>query len=105
MRSLQRSPSSSGQLIRRPESRARAPDGGGVIQATGSTTAPRGRLPGDTTQIFIGLVLGIILGYAWPEGAVSIRPLADLFLRMIKMIIAPLLFSTLVVGIAGTGDL
>ena len=35
----------------------------------------------------------------------SIKPLADLFLRMIKMIIAPLLFSTLVVGIAGTGDL
>jgi proton glutamate symport protein len=36
---------------------------------------------------------------------VSIKPLADAFLRMIKMIIAPLLFSTLVVGIAGTGDL
>src|SRR5439155_3930791 len=36
---------------------------------------------------------------------VAIKPLADVFLRMIKMIIAPLLFSTLVVGIAGTGDL
>ena len=35
----------------------------------------------------------------------AIKPLADAFLRMIKMIIAPLLFSTLVVGIAGTGDL
>ncbi len=35
----------------------------------------------------------------------QIKPLADTFLRMIKMIIAPLLFSTLVVGIAGTGDL
>jgi proton glutamate symport protein len=58
-----------------------------------------------TTQIFIGLLLGIGLGAMWPEAGVAIRPLADAFLRMIKMIIAPLLFSTLVIGIAGTGDL
>src|SRR5262249_56792173 len=36
---------------------------------------------------------------------VQVRPLADAFLRLIRMIIAPLLFSTLVIGIAGTGDL
>ena len=65
----------------------------------------RGRLPGLTTQIFVGLIAGILLGAVWPEVGVAIRPLADLFLRMIKMIIAPLIFSTLVVGIAGTGDL
>jgi proton glutamate symport protein len=63
------------------------------------------RWPSVTTQIFIGLLLGIGLGAAWPEAGVAIRPLADAFLRMIKMIIAPLLFSTLVIGIAGTGDL
>jgi proton glutamate symport protein len=62
-------------------------------------------VPGLTSQIFIGLVAGIIVGYAWPTFGVAIKPLADAFLRMIKMIIAPLLFSTLVVGIAGTGDL
>jgi proton glutamate symport protein len=62
-------------------------------------------LPGLTTQIFIGLVAGILLGWLAPDVAVGLRPLADLFLRMIKMIIAPLLFATLVVGIAGTGDL
>jgi proton glutamate symport protein len=72
-------------------------------------------MPGVTTQIFIGLVLGIGIGYLWPSSdangvhvagyAEQIKPLADTFLRMIKMIIAPLLFSTLVVGIAGTGDL
>src|SRR5262245_36265482 len=67
--------------------------------------AGRGRLPGLTTQIFIGLIAGIIVGYAWPGFGASIKPLADAFLRMIKMIIAPLLFATLVVGIAGTGDL
>src|ERR671925_445274 len=53
-----------------------------------------------TTQIFIGLVAGIAVGYLWPAFGVGVKPLADAFLRMIKMIIAPLLFSTLVVGIA-----
>jgi proton glutamate symport protein len=65
----------------------------------------RSRMPSLTTQIFIGLVLGIAVGYLWPAFGVGVKPLADIFLRMIKMIIAPLLFSTLVVGIAGTGDL
>ena len=68
----------------------------------------------NTTQILIGLLLGIAVGYLFPSSdaggvhvagfAEQIKPLADVFLRMIKMIIAPLLFSTLVVGIAGTGD-
>jgi len=62
-------------------------------------------VPGLTTQIFIGLVVGIVIGYVAPAFSVAIKPLADAFLRMIKMIIAPLIFSTLVVGIAGTGDL
>ena len=69
------------------------------------SSASRRRLPGITTQIFIGLVLGILVGYFWPGFGVAIKPVADAFLRMIKMIIAPLLFATLVVGIAGTGDL
>ncbi len=63
------------------------------------------RLPGLTTQIFIGLAIGIAIGHVWPDTGVAIRPLADLFLRLIKMILAPLIFSTLVIGIAGTGDL
>src|SRR3989441_1529445 len=78
---------------------------------SGSSTAARSgrsrssREAGVTTQIFIGLLLGIVVGYVWPAFGVAIKPLADAFLRMIKMIIAPLLFATLVVGIAGTGDL
>jgi len=71
-----------------------------------SAVAPRRRrMPSVTAQIFVGLVAGIAVGYFWPAFGVGVRPLADLFLRLIKMIIAPLLFSTLVVGIAGTGDL
>ena len=58
-----------------------------------------------TAQILAGLVLGIAVGYLWPTAGVAVKPLADAFLRMIKMIIAPLVFSTLVVGIAGSGDL
>ena len=58
-----------------------------------------------TTQIVVGLALGVFVGYLWPAFGVAVKPLADAFLRMIKMIIAPLIFSTLVVGIAATGDL
>jgi proton glutamate symport protein len=74
-------------------------------QPTPHAAAPPTRLPNLTTQIFIGLLLGIAVGSLWPSFGVAIKPLADVFLRMIKMIIAPLLFSTLVVGVAGTGDL
>jgi proton glutamate symport protein len=63
------------------------------------------RRPDLTTRIFIGLLLGIVIGSVWPSFGVAIKPLADAFLRMIKMIIAPLLFATLVIGIAGTSDL
>src|SRR5262249_17609910 len=82
---------------------------GVVIKAEASAARARGaptrRGPGLTTQIFIGLLVGIVVGYLWPSAGVAIKPIADAFLRMIKMIIAPLLFATLVVGIAGTGDL
>ncbi|HYK87464.1 MAG TPA: cation:dicarboxylase symporter family transporter [Acidobacteriota bacterium] len=57
-----------------------------------------------TTQILIGLVLGILLGWLRPDWGVGIKPVAAIFLRMIKMIIAPVICSTLVIGIAGAGD-
>ncbi len=64
----------------------------------------RWRFPSLTVQILIGLVAGILVGWLEPGWGVGIKPMADIFLRMIKMIIAPLIFSTLVIGIAGTGD-
>ena len=57
-----------------------------------------------TSLIFIALILGIIFGCVAPDWAVKMQPFATIFLRMVKMIIAPLLFATLVVGIAGHGD-
>src|ERR1051325_639580 len=68
-----------------------------------STTSMR--RPDLTTRIFVGLLLGVAVGYLWPSVGVALKPVADAFLRMIKMIIAPLLFATLVIGIAGTSDL
>jgi proton glutamate symport protein len=64
----------------------------------------KSRFPSLTVQILIGLVVGIFLGWLSPAWGMKIKPMADIFLRMIKMIIAPLIFSTLVIGIAGTGD-
>ena len=61
------------------------------------------RLP-LTTWIIISMVVGILVGMYAPEFAVKLKPLSTVFLRMIKSIIAPLIFATLVVGIAGHGD-
>jgi len=63
------------------------------------------RVPNLTTQILAGLILGVLVGALWPRVGVASKPIADAFLRLIKMIIAPLIFSTLVVGVAGAGDL
>ena len=60
-----------------------------------------------TQQLFIGLLLGAIAGalvdHYNPAYAIYFRPFSQLFLRLIKMIIAPLIFATLVAGIAGAG--
>ena len=58
-----------------------------------------------TQWIFVGMGIGLALGWFTPEVAVSLRPLSTIFLRLIKSIIAPLIFATLVVGIAGHGNL
>jgi Na+/H+-dicarboxylate symporter len=67
-----------------------------------------------TTIILVGMVAGIVVGYAchmlWPDPKTAksvadyISVITDVFLRLIKMIIAPLVFSTLVVGVAHMGD-
>jgi proton glutamate symport protein len=58
-----------------------------------------------TGWIFVGLLAGAELGHDWPGVAVKLQLLGTIFLRLIKVIIAPLLFGTLVVGIAGHADL
>jgi proton glutamate symport protein len=57
-----------------------------------------------TQWILVGMVAGSVLGWAAPDLGVSLQPASTLFLRMIKSIIVPLIFATLVGGIAGHGD-
>lgn len=58
-----------------------------------------------TPWIFVAMVAGIELGFDFPAAALGVRVLSDIFLRLIKTIVAPLILTTLVVGIAGHGDL
>src|SRR5205823_10180163 len=58
-----------------------------------------------TAWIFIGMAAGIALGISAPAVAIQLLPISDIFLRLIRSIIAPLIFGTLVYGIAGAGDL
>ena len=61
--------------------------------------------PSLTAQIFIGLIVGGFIGWLRPDWGNSVYFLRDIFLNLIKSVIAPLVFSTIVVGIAGAGDL
>src|SRR5699024_5668821 len=56
------------------------------------------------TQILIAFIVAIILGISFGESISFLAPLGDLFLRLIKFIIAPLVLSTLIIGVASIGD-
>ena len=58
-----------------------------------------------TAWIFIGMAAGVVLGVVRPDIAKQLGPAANVFLRLIRSIVAPLIFATLVAGIAGGGDL
>lgn len=52
-------------------------------------------------QVLAAITLGVLLGYCYPETATDLKPLGDGFIKLIKMIIAPIIFCTVVTGIAG----
>lgn len=58
-----------------------------------------------TVQVIIAIILGVIVGAFWPEFGASLKILADLFIKLIKMLIAPIIFLTVVIGIGGMGDM
>src|SRR6202045_1520605 len=73
-----------------------------------ASSSPRRRpwyRPSLTTQIMIGLVVGALIGWLQPDWGNKVYFLRDIFINLIKSIIAPLVFSTIVVGIAGAGAL
>jgi aerobic C4-dicarboxylate transport protein len=55
-------------------------------------------------QVLIGVVLGATLGHFWPDLAVKMQPFGDAFIKLVRMIIAPIIFVTVVVGIAKLSD-
>ena len=67
------------------------------------TTTVRKRIS-LTQWILISMVIGIAIGTFFPGVGAELKPISNIFLRMIKSLIVPLLFSTLVIGIAGHGD-
>ncbi|ATO51318.1 dicarboxylate/amino acid:cation symporter [Brevibacillus laterosporus] len=58
-----------------------------------------------TFQVITGVILGIIVGFIFPEFGAKLKVLADVFIKMIKMVIPPIVFFTIVHGIAGMGDM
>src|SRR5512138_425077 len=55
-------------------------------------------------QVLIGLALGITVGHYWPEFGAALKPLGDGFVKLVKMMIAPIVFCTIVSGITSLGD-
>ncbi len=56
-------------------------------------------------QVVLALVIGVVIGLVWPETAVTLKPLGDGFIKLIKMVIPVIVFCVVVHGIAGAGDL
>jgi aerobic C4-dicarboxylate transport protein len=57
-----------------------------------------------SVQTLVAMLLGVLVGYLWPQSADSLRPLGDLFIRLVRMIVAPIIFCTVVHGIASVGE-
>jgi len=55
-------------------------------------------------QILLAMSLGAIVGYLWPQSAEAWKPLGDLFIRVVRMLVAPIIFCTVVHGIASVGE-
>jgi len=77
-----------------------------VTQASQAAEVPRPRAwyKHLSFQILIGMLLGVIVGYAWPQRAEMLKPLGDLFIRLVRMLVAPIIFCTVVHGIASVGE-
>ncbi|WP_457389394.1 dicarboxylate/amino acid:cation symporter [Roseateles sp. P5_E1] len=56
-------------------------------------------------QVITAILIGVLIGHFWPQTGEALKPLGDGFIKLIKMIIAPIIFCTVVVGIAGMEDM
>ncbi len=71
-----------------------------------SATRPRARAwyRHLSIQILLAMILGVIVGHTWPQHADSWKPLGDLFIKIVRMLVAPIIFCTVVHGIASVGE-
>lgn len=56
-------------------------------------------------QVLIAIIIGVLLGHYYPKLGVDVKPLGDMFIKLIKMIITPIVFTTVVLGICGVGSI
>ncbi len=72
-----------------------------------SAETPASRSSGGQLYLFVivGVLVGCLVGYAWPEVGIGLKPIADGFIALIKMLISPVIFCTVVLGIAGMSDM
>src|ERR1044072_4669786 len=56
-------------------------------------------------QVLAGIALGIVVGLIWPETGAAMRPLGDGFIKLVRMLIGPIIFTTVVVGLAQMGEM
>jgi aerobic C4-dicarboxylate transport protein len=73
--------------------------------ATESPSQKKGRWPSLYVQVLVAIALGVLVGWLRPELGISMKPLGDGFVKLIKMLIGPIVFTTVAVGIAGMKDL
>src|SRR5437870_845664 len=57
-----------------------------------------------SVQILVAMMLGVLAGYLWPASADAMKPLGDLFIKLVRMLVAPIIFCTVVHGIASVSD-
>jgi aerobic C4-dicarboxylate transport protein len=77
-----------------------------VVIASGAAPARRPRWYGQLyLQVLVAIVAGVLVGALWPDTGASLKWIGDAFIKLVKMIIAPVIFLTIVTGIAGMGEL
>ena len=78
-----------------------------IPQATSIAPAPRSGpwYAHLYVQVLVAIVAGAVIGHVWPRFGADLKPLGDAFIKLVKMIIAPVIFLTVVTGIAGMRDL
>src|SRR6201991_3260043 len=77
-----------------------------AIATSSDAAPPRRRFAGHLyVQVLAAILLGAVIGHFWPLVGESLKPLGDGFIKLVKMIISPVIFLTLVTGIAGMKEL